>query len=210
MGAGTSPDFNSPPGARKPLQFRLWELLLFMAAASGFMFLSAPLARATISPILAECMGLVFFALLWWKIRTWKWVKAGVLFGILFVLTGLLLPAVTSHPRPYPRFECANHLKQIGVALHTYHDAYGSFPPAFVADENGKPMHSWRVLLLPFLDEELIYQTIRLFGVVGRAEQYPARADDQSPLWMSMRHEFRPYFANQLCRRDGERHDVAA
>ena len=48
---------------------------------------------------------------------------------------------------------CKNHLKLIGLALHNYHDDYGSFPPAYVADENGKPMHSWRVLLLPYLDE---------------------------------------------------------
>src|SRR5271163_108233 len=42
-------------------------------------------------------------------------------------------------------------IKQIAVALHNYHDTYGSFPPAYVADETGKPMHSWRVLILPFL-----------------------------------------------------------
>ncbi len=39
-----------------------------------------------------------------------------------------------------------------------YHDAYKSFPPAFIADENGIPMHSWRVLLLPFFEEEVYNQ----------------------------------------------------
>ncbi|MBN1911150.1 MAG: DUF1559 domain-containing protein, partial [Pirellulales bacterium] len=39
-------------------------------------------------------------------------------------------------------------LRNIALALHNYHNEYGSFPPAYVADENGKPMHSWRVLLL--------------------------------------------------------------
>ncbi|MFH1269122.1 MAG: DUF1559 domain-containing protein, partial [Planctomycetota bacterium] len=42
--------------------------------------------------------------------------------------------------------------KQIGLAMHNYHDAYKCFPPAYIPDENGQPMHSWRVLILPFLD----------------------------------------------------------
>lgn len=59
------------------------------------------------------------------------------------------------------RHECRAHLKQIGVALHEYHDRYGSFPPAYVADEDGKPRHSWRVLLLPLLGEEELYRQYR-------------------------------------------------
>jgi hypothetical protein len=47
---------------------------------------------------------------------------------------------------------CINNLKQIGLAMHNYHDAHGCFPPAYIPDENGKPMHSWRVLLLPYLE----------------------------------------------------------
>ncbi len=39
-----------------------------------------------------------------------------------------------------------------------YHTMYGSLPPAFVPDTNGKPMHSWRVLLLPFIDQVKIYE----------------------------------------------------
>ena len=48
-------------------------------------------------------------------------------------------------------------MKQIGLAFHSYHDKYGQFPPAYIADENGKPMHSWRVLILPFIDQEALY-----------------------------------------------------
>ena len=54
-----------------------------------------------------------------------------------------------------------NNLKQIGLALHNYHDDYGSFPPAYVADEQGKPMHSWRVLLLPYVDHKWLYDQYR-------------------------------------------------
>jgi hypothetical protein len=52
---------------------------------------------------------------------------------------------------------CSNNLKQIALALHNYHDRYGSLPPAYVADEDGKPMHSWRVLILPYLEQQALY-----------------------------------------------------
>ena len=43
------------------------------------------------------------------------------------------------------------------MAVANYHDAYGCFPPAYVADRDGKPMHSWRVLILPFLEQRELY-----------------------------------------------------
>ncbi|HEV3136667.1 MAG TPA: DUF1559 domain-containing protein [Pirellulales bacterium] len=46
-----------------------------------------------------------------------------------------------------------NNLKQLGIALHNYHDFYRSLPPAVVAGPDGKPMHSWRVLILPFVED---------------------------------------------------------
>ena len=42
--------------------------------------------------------------------------------------------------------------------MHNYHDEHGSFPPAYIADASGKPMHSWRVLILPYLDEKGLYR----------------------------------------------------
>jgi len=55
--------------------------------------------------------------------------------------------------------ECVNHMKQIGWALHQYEQHYGCLPPAYIPDAKGKPMHSWRVLILPFLERgEGIYQ----------------------------------------------------
>lgn len=52
----------------------------------------------------------------------------------------------------------ANNLKQIGLALHNYHVVYGTLPPAVVADADGKPLYSGRVLLLPFLEQEPLYR----------------------------------------------------
>lgn len=61
---------------------------------------------------------------------------------------------------PYPAL-CRVNLEDIGLALLQYHDKYGSFPPAYVADESGKPMHSWRTLLLPFVGYGPLYNDYR-------------------------------------------------
>ncbi|WP_197533943.1 DUF1559 domain-containing protein [Symmachiella dynata] len=58
--------------------------------------------------------------------------------------------------------QCRNNLRQIGLALHKYHDDYGGFPPAYTVDANGKPLHSWRTLLLPYLDHKDVYNAIDL------------------------------------------------
>ena len=73
--------------------------------------------------------------------------------GVVVLLTALLIRATTSHPRGARRAQCMNHTKQIVLALHCYHDTHKTFPPAYTTDENGKPMHSWRVLILPFIEE---------------------------------------------------------
>ena len=60
------------------------------------------------------------------------------------------------------RAQCANNLKQIAMALHNYAADYQALPPAFVADATGKPMHSWRVLILPYLEQQALYAQYNL------------------------------------------------
>jgi prepilin-type processing-associated H-X9-DG protein len=74
------------------------------------------------------------------------------------VLVALLLPAVQAAREAARRTQCNNNLKQIALAFHNYHDTYGTLPPAYIPDENGKPMHSWRVLILPFLEYGWIHE----------------------------------------------------
>jgi prepilin-type processing-associated H-X9-DG protein len=68
---------------------------------------------------------------------------------------GLTLPAIQAAREAARRAQCLNNLRQIGIALSQYNLDHGSFPPAYVADENGNRLHSWRALLLPYLDEDL-------------------------------------------------------
>ena len=74
------------------------------------------------------------------------------------ILLALLLPAVQAAREAARRASCSNNMKQIGLAMHTYEAAHGSLPPAYTVDEDGNPMHSWRVLLLPYLDQTFLYE----------------------------------------------------
>lgn len=85
-----------------------------------------------------------------------------VVIVILGVLIALLLPVHRS-PRPAAyRVQCINNIRQIGLALHNYHDTFQAFPPAYTVDENGNPLHSWRTLILPFIDQGELYKKIDL------------------------------------------------
>lgn len=55
------------------------------------------------------------------------------------------------------RMTRAGQLKFIGMALVNYHDHYGSFPPAYTLDNQGQPLTSWRVLILPFIEDQALY-----------------------------------------------------
>ena len=52
---------------------------------------------------------------------------------------------------------CSENLKRLAIALHQYCEKYGTFPPAYVNNRDGKPMHSWRVLILPYLEHQELY-----------------------------------------------------
>lgn len=77
------------------------------------------------------------------------------------ILVAMFLPAVGAAREAARRSMCTNNLKQIGLAMHNYVSQYGCFPPAYLPDKDGKPMHSWRVLLLPYMEQELLYQQYR-------------------------------------------------
>ncbi len=56
-----------------------------------------------------------------------------------------------------------NNLKQIGLAMHNYESTFGTFPPAYIADKaTGKPLLSWRVAILPFLEQDALYKQFHL------------------------------------------------
>ena len=57
---------------------------------------------------------------------------------------------------------CKANLQAIGLALQGYHSDYGCYPPAYTTDVTGRPMHSWRALVLPYVGEHALYRSYRL------------------------------------------------
>ena len=85
-----------------------------------------------------------------------------VVIAIIAVLIALLLPAVQQAREAARRTQCKNNFKQVGLALHNYHDAWRSLPPAYTTDKNGKPGLSWRVLILPYIEQDALYKQFKL------------------------------------------------
>jgi hypothetical protein len=79
----------------------------------------------------------------------------------LLVLIGLMLPVLQGARVNYPWASCQNNMHNIALALQQYEIRNGTLPPAYIADADGKPMHSWRVLLLPYLEQNALYRQYR-------------------------------------------------
>ena len=73
------------------------------------------------------------------------------------LLVRMLMPSIESARQAASKTQCARNLQQIASAVFQYRVHYDTFPPASVADQTGKPAHSWRVLILPFLGHQALY-----------------------------------------------------
>jgi type II secretory pathway pseudopilin PulG len=89
-------------------------------------------------------------------------VETLVVIAILAVLLGFLVSATETTHCGGPRTLCSNHLRQVALALQQYEGAYRALPPAYTVDAQGRPLHSWRTLILPYLDQQALYDTIDL------------------------------------------------
>ncbi|MBN2477274.1 MAG: DUF1559 domain-containing protein [Pirellulales bacterium] len=76
---------------------------------------------------------------------------------VISVLLAIVVPVYRTGGDQANKAQCTSNLKIVVGALEGYELCYGRLPPAFLADESGKPIHSWRVLVLPFLGRKDLY-----------------------------------------------------
>ena len=144
-----SSDESSPQPSGFPAQFSLRTLFLVINCVA-IACLAFRYGESFDRGFFLAAVSLSAFFVIWFvvtgRFRSSAW-------ALLAMLTaGLLLP-FTAGPRIYSyQNHCRNALRQLGIALLSYRDQHGTFPPAYIADANGKPLYSWRVLLLPYLD----------------------------------------------------------
>ncbi len=107
-----------------------------------------------------------------------------ITFVVLFILAALLLPAIQAPKTPEPRNDCRNRMTTLAIGLQNYHEARGHFPPACTYDADGNPLHIWRTLILPFLEEGVAYSKLDLkqpwnsprnWAVLAEVDVYPFR-----------------------------------
>jgi prepilin-type N-terminal cleavage/methylation domain-containing protein len=100
-------------------------------------------------------------------LRGFTLIELLVVIAIIAILVALLLPAVQQAREAARRTQCKNNLKQIGIALHNYHDVFGQFPPTIFNTDgnagltwNGAPKGTHLVRLLPYVEQATIFQAL--------------------------------------------------
>ncbi|WP_435011098.1 DUF1559 domain-containing protein [Tundrisphaera lichenicola] len=92
--------------------------------------------------------------------RRYTLVKVGLVVAVIVFLISLFLPASRTARPAARRMQCSSNLRQIVLALNNYEQVYKTLPPAYTVDPDGSPMHSWRTLILPYMDEQALYESI--------------------------------------------------
>lgn len=136
------------------------SLVLGIIAAVG-LFLGHPAALACLPAVIVGWLGLKDISRSKHGLRG----RIAAIGGILFGSSVMVIACISFHLsllRDPPHRVCRNNLKGIGLAMHNYHDQYGRFPAAAIFDTNGRPLLSWRVAVLPHMNQETLYRKFRL------------------------------------------------
>jgi hypothetical protein len=125
----------------------------------------------------------------------------GISLGVMTILAyPCLLPFLCLGGREAARrAQFVSNLKEIGFALNSYQNAHGCYPPAVVRDSAGKPLHSWRVLLLPYMDQSSLYEEFHLdepWDSPHNQTLLPRMPYVYAPLWQA---ETSPHAPHSTC-----------
>ena len=122
-----------------------------------------------VTAVIAAAIALLGAGGIWWAIFVlvfWYFqirnskrsiAKIFALLAVVGILIWMSYPPIGAFRLHAIRSEHLNRTRQICLAIYAYHEDTGHFPPAYIADDDGKPMHSWRVLVLPYLEEQALF-----------------------------------------------------
>jgi uncharacterized protein DUF1559 len=157
--ADIDPTPATKPRPAEQAQFTLGGLLLVIAGLAAAMAIARRLA------FFAAVVYLTVVSLAWFigrpdpKSRAKRVLVSGI---VVVAVLALFLPAFNSGTSPRRQPQCQNNLREIAQAIISYQNAKGHLPPPYVAGASGKPLCSWRVLILPYLERRDIIDQWKL------------------------------------------------
>jgi len=128
----------------------------------SFAVIGSAVAAFGVGCIIAVAITFGVAAFIRWHKTLWRGVASALaIVFCLFLLLLLLLTAVSEAGPKARCWVCKINLKQIAFGLQNYHKQYGCFPPQYTADKDGHPMHSWRAIVLPYIEGEKCWKQYR-------------------------------------------------
>ncbi len=142
-------------------RYRLGVVAVVIVTATAWMVIARQFDPGAVLPVIVASVTSIAIAI-YWALRS---VATASAFVIACLIGGcVLLPSGPfGQMRTIKRDgQCFTNLRQISSALQAYHDVNSSFPPAYTTDTYGQPLHSWRVLILPYMSEQDLYEQFNL------------------------------------------------
>lgn len=144
----TNPVDNNIPNSAKPNRQQFGLPLLF--------YLTAVYATGlTLGPATIVLTTIVL--LFWWLLFKNGGCSAALLLIAVFLLIGMLLPAVSQVREAARSTQCLNNIRQLTLAIHNYESSHSKFPSAKKRQADGSPPYSWRVEILPYVEEQALF-----------------------------------------------------